>query len=262
LSDPGTSLTEVEEHERRASLFASGPPRIPRKTIWITLAFAAVFGIGGAFADHSFNVQPAASPTPVTHAGSEHQTLAQFVGLKPLTARIAPAISLTDQNDDAFSLAQDLGRPTLLTFLGTPCSELCPVIVQEIHQAEIDLRRAHLSIAVTIVNANPQQLSPRAVSAAYGKGPLTTLQDASFLTGTLAQLEPVWKDYDVTIDLDPTTHALAYTSVIYLITPSGKLHDALTPFADESFTGSASLPQEEINRFGSGIATYVMGMTR
>jgi hypothetical protein len=61
----------------------------------------------------------------------------------------------------------------------------------------------------------------------------------------------------VTIEDDPTTGALAYTNVLFLLDSTGRLQDSLTSFADESFSGTATLPTPEIDRFASGIVTYL-----
>ena len=251
-----TSTTD--ESIDRAAMFAEGPPRIPRKTIWITLAVAAVLGIGGAFADHSFNVAPTASPTPVArHATVEQQTLASFVGLKTLKARPAPAIDLVDGAAKQFSLEQLAGRPVILTFLGATCGENCPVVARELASAVAVLTRAHLRPVVVIVNADPKHLSVQSARAALAQGPLATISGATFLTDPLTTIQRIWKSYGVTIEVDPSTAALAYTNVIYLIDTTGTLRASLAPFANESFSGTASLPAAEIARFASGVVTYV-----
>jgi len=257
MSD-GQAATETPEELDRAAMFAAGPPGIPRRTIWIALAVAAVLGIGGAFADHSFNVQPTAPPTPVTHnATAQHETLAQFVGLKPLDDKTAPPIDLTDGFGRLFTLSQVVGRPVILTFLGPTCKESCPVVTLEIAEAETTLAKDHLRPAVVIVNADPQHLSVASAHAALEHRPLAELSGATFVTGSLTEIEPIWKTYGVTIEDDPTTGALAYTNVLFLLDSTGRLQDSLTSFADESFSGTATLPTPEIDRFASGIVTYL-----
>jgi cytochrome oxidase Cu insertion factor (SCO1/SenC/PrrC family) len=247
----------------RAALFAEGPPRIPRKTIWIALAVAAVLGIGGAFADHSFNVAPTASPTPVArHATVEQQTLASFVGLKTLKTTPAPAIDLIDGDAKQFSLKELAGRPVILTFLGATCGEDCSVVAPELADAVAALTKAHLRPAVVIVNADPEHLSVQSARAALARGPIATISGATFLTGPLTTIQRIWKSYGVTIEVDPSTGALAYTNVVYLIDTRGALRVSLTPFANESFSGTASLPAAEIERFASGVVTYVRRIAR
>lgn len=242
----------------RAEAFRRGAPGISRRTIWIALGIAAVLGIGGAFADHSFDVQPTASPsTPVHHTGAVRVSMSQFVGLKDLGDGAAPPISLTESSGADFSLASLRGRPVVLTFLGAPCAQICPVVAGELADASRLLGAAHLDPAIVIVDANPENLSLGDARAAMASAPLLGLHDAVFLTGTLAEMQAVWKAYGVTIEVAPAAHALVYTDVIYLIDSSGHLRDALTPFANESSSGLMSLPASSATRFASGIATYV-----
>jgi len=255
--------TDTTEPLDRAAMFAAGPPRIQRRTIWIVLAVAAVLGIGGAYADHSFNVQPAPSPTPVTQTATpQHETLAQFIGVKTLDDNLAPAIDLTDSAGRSFSLSQLAGRPVILTFLGATCEESCDVVSLELLKAEATLASAHIRPAVVIVDADPQHLSVASAGAAFKHRPLSDLSGATFVTGSLTEMEQIWKTYGVTIEDDPTTGVLAYTNVVYLIDAGGHLRDSLTPFVNESFSGDGTLPLAEINRFASGIADYLEQVAR
>jgi cytochrome oxidase Cu insertion factor (SCO1/SenC/PrrC family) len=254
--------TDTTEPLDRAAMFAAGPPRIQRRTIWIVLAVAAVLGIGGAYADHSFNVQPAPSPTPVTQTATpQHETLAQFIGVKTLDDNLAPAIDLTDSAGRSFSLSQLAGRPVILTFLGATCEESCDVVSLELLKAEATLASAHIRPAVVIINADPDDLARSSEADTFDRGQLARA-GAIFLTGSLAQIQPVWRSYAVTIEVDPTTGVLAYTNVGYLIDAGGHLRDSLTPFVNESFSGDGTLPLAEINRFASGIADYLEQVAR
>lgn len=78
-----------------------------------------------------------------------------------------------------------------------------------------------------------------------------------FLTGPLATLNSVWSSYGVAVDYQPSTGALAHSEYIYLINANGTLTTRLTPFANETKHGTYELDQASINRFGSGLATYV-----
>ncbi|MGH9919422.1 MAG: hypothetical protein ACRD6W_11230, partial [Nitrososphaerales archaeon] len=105
----------------RAAQFAAGPPRISRRAIWITLGIAAVLGIGGAFADNSFNVPAAPRASNVGHAAHESTSLAQFLGLDVLHLVAAPSFMLASPAGTPFALSQLAGRPVILTFLPAPC---------------------------------------------------------------------------------------------------------------------------------------------
>ncbi len=76
------------------------------------------------------------------------------------------------------------------------------------------------------------------------------------LTGPLATLDSVWKSYGVSISVDQKTDLEAHNEVLYFIDPSGDLRFKATPFANESTTGTYSLPQATIARWATGIAAY------
>jgi cytochrome oxidase Cu insertion factor (SCO1/SenC/PrrC family) len=136
------------------------------------------------------------------------------------------------------------------------------VVAAELRQAEVDLAKVHLRPALVIVNADPERLSTISVRTTLRQGLTAALPGATFLTASLGRIQTVWKRYGVTVELDPTTHALAYTNVLYVIGPTGKLRDALTPFANESLSGRATLPKTEIDRFARGIAIAVQSVAR
>lgn len=258
-----------EQQRRLSDGAAVAPPGIPRRAIWIGLAIFAVLGLGGAFADHSFDVQPAPAPTPVTTAVSSatasdpgRQSLAQYVGLSNLGAEPAPPIELQTPDGGAFSLHQLAGRPVILTFLGAGCGGICPIVISELHGAETALAARGMQPAIVVVNADPRAARSGGAGRLVGPAMLRGLRHATFLDGSLPQLEKVWRAYGVTIELAPANGALAFTQVIDLIDAHGRLRSSLSPFADESFSGSDSLPAAQAERFASGIATYLSRITR
>ena len=81
-----------------------------------------------------------------------------------------------------------------------------------------------------------------------------------FLTGTLPQLNPVWKAYGVSIEVQKSTQIVSHNNVIYFIDPKGRLRLRATPFANENSTGMFSLPLSTETRFPSGIASSVKSL--
>jgi cytochrome oxidase Cu insertion factor (SCO1/SenC/PrrC family) len=247
----------------RAAMLAAGPPPIPRRAVWLILIAAAVLGIGGAFADHSFDVEPSAIGAPPVHySNAASRSLDAFVGLRSLGSSPAPAVGLADERGVAFSWKRLSGHPVILTFLGAGCADTCPVVSDELRMSAVDLQRRDVRPAVVIVNADPRRL-PATGSAGFAAPAIAkALRDAIFLDGPLPALQRVWKAYGVTVELDPADGLLAYTSVVYLIDAGGHLRDSLTPFADESRTGDATLPAAQMARFASAIAGCIEQFTR
>ncbi len=76
------------------------------------------------------------------------------------------------------------------------------------------------------------------------------------VTGPLATLNTIWKDYGVSISVSAKTGLEAHNDVMVFISPDGQVDYRATPFADESETGSYSSPAATVSRWGRGIATY------
>jgi hypothetical protein len=60
----------------------------------------------------------------------------------------------------------------------------------------------------------------------------------------------------VSISVQTKTGLEAHNEVMDFVDAQGDLRERATPFADESSTGSYSLPPASIARWGQGIATY------
>lgn len=254
LPTPESAYSEVDRREQ----FAGGPPKLPRKVIWIALGVLAVLGLGGALADKSFNVPPVSPSTTVAHYKSTStHSLAQFLNLRVLGGRKAPAIDLVDQRGAPFSLGSVAGRPVVLTFLDPRCADICPVEISELRHAAQSLGGIARSIVFVVVNADPAARAVAALRSAIVNDGLDRLPDAYFLTGPLSALVKVWAAYGVTVEYQPTSGHLAHTNLIDILSPRGRLEYSLEPFGNESFTHTYSLPSSEIDRFAMGIAEYV-----
>ena len=72
------------------------------------------------------------------------------------------------------------------------------------------------------------------------------------VTGPLATLNAVWKAYGVSISVDTKTGLEAHNDVMDFIDAQGDLRYRATPFADESTTGTYSLPRAEHRPVGPG----------
>lgn len=242
----------------RAARFNEGPPKMSRRAIWIVIGIIAVLGIGGAFADHSFNVPSSAPPsTTVLHSKAVKQTLAEFVNLSSLGHSLAPPIRLVDQHGAPFNLRALNGRVVVLTFLDARCGDICPVVSNELREATSDLGALARSTSFVVVNANPGHLGTAATQRAVRADRLGTLPNLFFVSGPLATMNKVWAAYGVTVEYDPTTGRLGHTNLIDIIAPNGTLDYSLGPFGNENFAGQFTLSAPETSRFARGIAEFV-----
>ncbi len=257
--DAGRVLSE----EERRTQFAQGPPKLPRKLIWIAIAILAVLGVGGAYADQSFNV-PSTSPpkTKVHDAKRVPTTIAQFVNLRVLARRPAPPVVLVDQSGRLLPLESLKGKAIALTFLDPQCRDICPVESVELRYAAADLGATRQKVAFVIVDANPHDVGVAAARNGLATSGLSSLPDVHFLSGSLRQLNSIWSLYGVTVEYAPSTGQLGHTNVIDIVDPAEHLDYALEPFANESTTGTYSLSVAQMQRFASGIALYLEKVLR
>jgi protein SCO1/2 len=150
-----------------------------------------------------------------------------------LAPKPAYDFTLTDQNGRPFRLADQRGREVILFFGYTHCPDVCPATMAQLARVDRTLTPAQRArVRVALVTVDPQR-DPPAVLKRY-----VDLFDPSFigLTGTPAQLEPVFEAYHVWHQRLPGTNAtgylMAHSGSVYLIDPAGRLrvlHDWTDP---------------------------------
>ena len=85
---------------------------------------------------------------------------------------------------------------------------------------------------------------------------LAALSNWHMLTGPLATLNTVWKEYGVSVSVDTKTGLEAHNDVLDFIDPQGYLPRSRHSLRRRSSTGSFTLPAASVDRWGQGIATY------
>jgi protein SCO1 len=109
--------------------------------------------------------------------------------LPPTEAR---SFTLTDQLGRRVSLSQYRGRVTVLTFLSSACHPTCPLIAQQIRGA---LDELGYPVPTLIVSADPAADTPADVRRFLSEASLNGRVE--YLTGTHAELQPIWRAYDI-----------------------------------------------------------------
>jgi protein SCO1 len=110
-----------------------------------------------------------------------------------LPATEARNFTLTDQLGRRVSLSQYRGRVTILTFLSSTCHPTCPLIAQQIRGALDEL--GGNPVSVLIVSADPAADTQANVRRFLGEAMLD--RRVEYLTGTRAQLQPIWHAYNI-----------------------------------------------------------------
>jgi cytochrome oxidase Cu insertion factor (SCO1/SenC/PrrC family) len=272
----------------RAAAFAAGPDRIPRKAIALAVACFVTLGLGGVLGDHFFGGPAGPSSTPTTvgayppplpgatdapsgPTGTLPATapvadlpasLSALMGLSRARAAVAPGFSLTDQDGRIVSLAGLRGKVVVLSFFDASCDDICPVLATELVHAYDELGTVASRVVFVTVDTDPLALTATSAAPAETAAGISSLPDWYFLTGSLRQLDAVWKSYGVAVDVQTSSGLISHNDVLYLIDPSGRLRLRAVPFADESSAGTYSLPTTTEGAWAAGIADEARSLVR
>jgi cytochrome oxidase Cu insertion factor (SCO1/SenC/PrrC family) len=267
ITPPGTAPPTVD----RAAALTENPPGVPRQVVVIAVVVAAVLALGGTaleriFSSAGLNPKPTLS-APSAHAGSATtsqptlgSSMAAFLGIVDTSPAPAPAIALTDQDGLPIALDEFRGKVVVITFFDADCADACPVLAREIIRADEDVGANRPDIVFLTVNTDPLRTDTHPLPAALATSGLAALGNWHFLGGSLAALDPVWRNYGVTINASSAAGIVAHNNVLYFVDPEGRLRIRATPVADESANGAFSLPPSSVTRAGAGIAAYATGL--
>ncbi len=136
----------------------------------------------------------------------------------------APALVLPGSNGQMFDVAQNRGKVVLIFFGYTSCTDICPATMAELHQVTSQLGKQVAEVRVVFVTVDPQRDTMEQM-----RQYLATFDPAFIgLTGSMDQLNQVWKAYGVYRQIQPNTadpkaYTVDHTSYIYVIDPKGRL---------------------------------------
>ena len=143
-------------------------------------------------------------------------TAPTFRGATVVDPATAPDFALRDQAGRLTRMSAQRGRYTLVTFLYTHCPDVCPLLAAHLNTA---LRQLGPGTGVLAVSVDPKRDTALAVHrfvATHGLVPAFR-----YLTGTAAQLKPVWAAYHVASDPQHGTTAVAHSAYVLLVDPQG-----------------------------------------
>ncbi|MCL6595696.1 MAG: redoxin domain-containing protein [Firmicutes bacterium] len=136
----------------------------------------------------------------------------------PLGNRAAPNFRLWDQFGRQITLSSLRGKTVVLSFIDSRCTTVCPLTVQTLLDAMRLLGPSAGRVQLVAVNSNPIATSVTDVrqwSIQHGM-----LHKWLFLTGTVAQLRPIWHAY--AIEARAIRGQVTHTPAIYVIDPRGR----------------------------------------
>ena len=146
-------------------------------------------------------------------------------------ARPAPDFVLPATTGGEFRLRGAQGKVILLTFGYTHCPDVCPTVLAELAQLRTRLGRDAGRVQVVYASVDPERDTTARLRA------YVQVFDTTFVgvTGSAAQLEPVWKAYGVSIARreipggGPQAYSVHHTASIYMVDTEGRLR-VMAPF--------------------------------
>jgi cytochrome oxidase Cu insertion factor (SCO1/SenC/PrrC family) len=193
--------------------------RRPRRAIpvtWLAAGFVAV--AVALIALHTVLTPTAgvAQASAATEAG-----LASNPNLDPGTSlsQAAPNFTLTDQFGQPVSLSSYRGKVVILTFNDSECTSVCPLTTAALVDAKTMLGAAASQVQLLGINANPRDTSIEDVlsySQLHGM-----LYQWRYLTGSLSQLQTVWKDYSIGVTVNQ--NQIDHEPAVFVINQQGRL---------------------------------------
>jgi protein SCO1 len=136
-----------------------------------------------------------------------------------------PAYDFSLENTDGqkYQLSDQQGKLVMMFFGYTTCPDICPATLGEMRQLRQRLGRDAERVDFVFVTVDPQRDTHEKL------GNYVHAFDPAFigLTGSEADLQPVWQSYGVYREISETSSAVGYlvdhTTRVYLIDRSGNL---------------------------------------
>ncbi|MBN1453305.1 MAG: SCO family protein [Anaerolineales bacterium] len=136
----------------------------------------------------------------------------------------APEIALSRDNGSNFRLSEQRGDVVLLFFGYTSCPDVCPTTLSELRKVNMELGSNAGRVKVVFVTVDPERDTPEQIQK------YVSIFNPAFvgLSGSLEELEPVWKNYGVYREVEQVPSSAAgylvnHTARVYLIDRDGNL---------------------------------------
>lgn len=163
-------------------------------------------------------------------AGGEHDATGAtgphtFEGGIVSPRRAAPPLRLRDVDGRLVDLATFKGSPVMVTFVYARCPDVCPLIMQNLRRVRNEAGPLGRKMRVLAVSVDPAGDTPAVVRNFLASQRLRSF--VRYLVGTRAELEPVWKEWQIDLSVPrDSPELLEHSALIYGITASGELATA------------------------------------
>lgn len=168
------------------------------------------------------------------------------LGIADVSPINPPDFTLTDQNGKAISLSDFKNKKLVIQPLDPKCTDICPLISQELINANRQLGKDAENVVYIGLNVNQYHESVSDVKAFSDQEGLSKLKNWYFLTGSTDTLKKVWKAYGITV-IPSKTDDVLHTSMLLFVNSSGK----------EMFEGNPEDDGSSIKKWSDAI-TYIV----
>ena len=110
----------------------------------------------------------------------------------------APAFVLLNQEGNRFDSTTLHGKVVVLNFIFTTCTDVCPLFTANLAQLQRTLKNEQGNVFFVSISTDPEVDSPKVLKS-YAQRYGADFQNWAFLTGSEAQLQQVWKRFDVRV---------------------------------------------------------------
>lgn len=150
--------------------------------------------------------------------------------------RQAPAIRLREVEGGTVDLRDLVGKPVLVSFVYSQCPDTCPLTMQAFRQVREELGPAADDVEIVLVSADPEGDTPANVRKFLADYDLAG--HARYLLGSQAELQPVWKAWQVDREIEQHSHEgtalhehdhaglIAHASLTFGVDAAGRLSTA------------------------------------
>jgi protein SCO1 len=134
----------------------------------------------------------------------------------------APDFTLVSHDGDPLSLTDLDGQIVAIFFGYTGCPDICPMTLGHMAQAHEALGDEGDNVSYLLVTVDPEQDDPEKMERYVSRIDAPILG----LTGDRTDLEPVWDDYDITVerrDREGGGYLVDHSAQVWLVDPDGDL---------------------------------------
>lgn len=154
---------------------------------------------------------------------------------------------LTDQNGSVKNLSDFRGKVVLLTFMDSTCTDTCPITAAQFRQAYHQFDENEVSqVAFIGINVNVEANQVSDVAQITKTWHLDEIPTWYFLTGSLEELQVVWKDYGVAVAHSHDSDVIMHTPGVFLLDPAGQKRWYVSTIISGEGNTELTLPLSEL----------------